>query len=101
MVVLAIDEDERVVVLRQYRHPAQMRLVELPAGKLDQPGEDPLVAAQRELREEAGLDAPTLDPPDDHLGLARDHLGDPRALPGPRPARGRRATSSCTTRRPT
>jgi len=57
VVILAIDETDRVVVVRQYRHPAQMRLVELPAGKLDQPGEDPLVAAQRELREEAGLEA--------------------------------------------
>lgn len=57
VVILAIDEDDRVVVVRQYRHPAQMRLVELPAGKLDKPGEDPLVAARRELLEEAGLEA--------------------------------------------
>jgi 8-oxo-dGTP pyrophosphatase MutT (NUDIX family) len=57
VVILAIDDDDRVVVVKQYRHPAQMRLVELPAGKLDQPGEDPLVAAQRELLEEAGLEA--------------------------------------------
>jgi ADP-ribose pyrophosphatase len=57
VVILAIDENDCVVVVKQYRHPAQMRLVELPAGKLDQPGEDPLVAAQRELLEEAGLEA--------------------------------------------
>jgi ADP-ribose pyrophosphatase len=57
VVILAIDEDDRVVVVKQYRHPAQMRLVELPAGKLDLPGEDPLVAAQRELLEEAVLEA--------------------------------------------
>lgn len=57
VVVLAIDAEDRVVVLRQYRHPAQHRLVELPAGKLDMPGEDPLVAARRELREEAALEA--------------------------------------------
>lgn len=57
VVVLAIDEADRVVALRQYRHPVGMRLVELPAGKLDKPGEDPLVAAQRELREEAALEA--------------------------------------------
>lgn len=59
VVVLAVDDAEQVVILRQYRHPAQMRLVELPAGKLDVAGEDPLVAAQRELREEAGLEAAT------------------------------------------
>jgi ADP-ribose pyrophosphatase len=57
VVVLAIDEDDRVVVIHQYRHPVQMRLVELPAGKLDQEGEDPLVTAQRELHEEVGLRA--------------------------------------------
>lgn len=57
VVILAIDDDDRVVVVHQYRHPAQMRLVELPAGKLDEPGEEPVVAARRELREEAGLEA--------------------------------------------
>ena len=55
VVVLAVDDDERVLVLEQYRHPARMRFVELPAGLLDDDGEDPLVAAQRELREEAML----------------------------------------------
>ncbi|MBO9521176.1 MAG: NUDIX hydrolase [Nocardioidaceae bacterium] len=57
VVILAIDDDDNVVCLRQYRHPVRMRLVELPAGKLDEPGEDPLLAAQRELREETGLAA--------------------------------------------
>jgi len=55
VVVLAVDEHDRAVVIHQYRHPVQMRLVELPAGKLDQEDEDPLVAAQRELHEEVGL----------------------------------------------
>jgi ADP-ribose pyrophosphatase len=57
VIVLAIDEHDRVIVIRQYRHPVQMRLVELPAGKLDVAGEDPVIAAQRELREEVGLQA--------------------------------------------
>jgi ADP-ribose pyrophosphatase len=55
VVVLAVDEREQVLVLRQYRHPAGVRFVELPAGLLDVPGEDLVVAARRELREEALL----------------------------------------------
>jgi 8-oxo-dGTP pyrophosphatase MutT (NUDIX family) len=57
VMVLAVDDEERVVVLRQYRHPVRARLVEIPAGLLDVPGEDPVLAAQRELREEAALRA--------------------------------------------
>ncbi len=56
VVVLAIDDEERALVLRQYRHAAGMRLVELPAGLLD-PGEDPLEAARRELVEEVAHEA--------------------------------------------
>jgi len=52
VVILAVDEQERALILHQYRHPALMRFVELPAGLLDVPDEDPVVAAQRELREE-------------------------------------------------
>lgn len=55
VVVLAVDEQERALVLRQYRHAVGRRLVELPAGLLDVPGEDPELAARRELREEALL----------------------------------------------
>jgi 8-oxo-dGDP phosphatase len=57
VVILAVDDDERALVLRQYRHPSGMRFVELPAGLLDVPGEDPLAAARRELLEEGGLEA--------------------------------------------
>lgn len=55
--VLALDDDENVLLLRQYRHPVQMELWELPAGLLDIEGEPPLLAAQRELAEEADLRA--------------------------------------------
>ncbi|GAA1988125.1 NUDIX domain-containing protein [Kitasatospora viridis] len=51
--VLALDEERRVLLVRQYRHPVRQRLWELPAGVLDVPGENPLHAAQRELFEEA------------------------------------------------
>lgn len=57
-VVLAVDADERVLVLEQYRHPPGIRFVELPAGLLDE-GEDPLAAAKRELQEEGRLVADT------------------------------------------
>lgn len=57
--VVVLDEADRVLVLRQYRHPVQQRLWELPAGLLDAPGESPLAAAQRELAEEAHLTART------------------------------------------
>ncbi|MDH6144182.1 8-oxo-dGTP pyrophosphatase MutT (NUDIX family) [Kitasatospora sp. GP30] len=51
--VLALDDQQRVLLVRQYRHPVRQRLWELPAGLLDVPGENPLHAAQRELFEEA------------------------------------------------
>jgi 8-oxo-dGDP phosphatase len=62
VVVLALDPDDRALCLRQYRHPVQMKLLELPAGLLDQPGEDPVEAARRELQEEAGLRAASWTP---------------------------------------
>lgn len=55
--VVVIDDRERILLIRQYRHPVGMLLAEIPAGLLDVPGEDPLVTAQRELAEEAGLAA--------------------------------------------
>ncbi|MEU6137968.1 NUDIX hydrolase [Nocardioides sp. NPDC047086] len=56
-VVLALDEEERALVITQYRHPARRRFVELPAGLIDYPGEDPLDVAVRELREEVAHEA--------------------------------------------
>jgi 8-oxo-dGTP pyrophosphatase MutT (NUDIX family) len=55
--VLALDDADRVLTLRQYRHPVRRQLWELPAGLLDKPGEHPLEAAKRELYEEAHLKA--------------------------------------------
>ncbi|MFE2536137.1 NUDIX domain-containing protein [Streptomyces sp. NPDC059371] len=57
--VLALDEEDRVLVLRQYRHPVRHKLWEIPAGLLDIPGENPLHAARRELYEEAHVKAET------------------------------------------
>ena len=57
VIVLAVDELRRAYCLWQYRHPAQRRFVELPAGLLDADGESPEETARRELREEAGLEA--------------------------------------------
>jgi ADP-ribose pyrophosphatase len=55
-VMLAVDDRKRVLLVRQYRLPARQYLWELPAGRLD-PGETPLGAARRELREETGYRA--------------------------------------------
>jgi ADP-ribose pyrophosphatase len=55
--ILAIDDDDRVMLIRQYRHPVGLREWEIPAGLLDVSGESPLLAAQRELAEEADLEA--------------------------------------------
>lgn len=57
--VAALDADGKVVLVDQYRHPVGRRLLELPAGLLDLPDEDPLAAAKRELAEETGLAART------------------------------------------
>lgn len=57
--VLALDAQNRVLLLDQYRHPVRSVLWELPAGLLDVPGESLVAAAQRELAEEADLHAET------------------------------------------
>lgn len=53
--IIALDQDDRVLLVQQYRHPVGMLLWEPPAGLLDVAGEPPLLTAQRELVEEAGL----------------------------------------------
>jgi 8-oxo-dGDP phosphatase len=55
--VVALDAEDRVVLLRQYRHPIGAHLWELPAGLRDADGEPPLETARRELAEETQLAA--------------------------------------------
>ncbi|HWB86961.1 MAG TPA: NUDIX hydrolase [Bryobacteraceae bacterium] len=57
-VMMAVDEKQRILLVRQYRLPASKYLWELPAGRLDD-GETPLQAAKRELKEETGYRART------------------------------------------
>lgn len=55
--IVAVDEQERVLLIQQYRHPIRHRDWEIPAGLLDIEGETPLETARRELAEEADLEA--------------------------------------------
>jgi ADP-ribose pyrophosphatase len=57
VVVLAVDDEERVVCLRQYRHTSGHEFIELPAGLRDAGEEPPVETARRELREEVELAA--------------------------------------------
>jgi ADP-ribose pyrophosphatase len=53
--VIALDEDDRVLTIRQYRHPIRARGWEAPAGLIDLEDETQLAAAKRELAEEVDL----------------------------------------------
>lgn len=55
--ILALDDQDRVLLIKQYRHPVRYRDWEIPAGLLDVRGEHPLEAAKRELAEEADVEA--------------------------------------------
>ena len=55
--VIPVNDKNEVVVERQYRYPIDAVITEIPAGKLDGPGEDRLSAAKRELLEETGISA--------------------------------------------
>ena len=55
--VVPVDAEGRVVLVRQFRFPTGREFWEVPAGKLDEPGEEPLAVARRELAEEVGLAA--------------------------------------------
>lgn len=53
--VVALDDQDNIILVQQYRAPIGRLTLEIPAGKFDHPGEDPLLCAQRELSEETGL----------------------------------------------
>ncbi|WP_077098174.1 NUDIX domain-containing protein [Mycobacterium terramassiliense] len=57
--IVAMDDDDNIAMVYQYRHPLGRRLWELPAGLLDVSGEPAQLTAARELHEEAGLKADT------------------------------------------
>lgn len=55
--IVALNDDDEIMMIRQYRHSIRTLNWEIPAGLLDVPGEDPLECAKRELAEEADLQA--------------------------------------------
>lgn len=59
--MLAFDEDDRLILVTQYRHGVRRRMLELPAGGLE-PGEDPVACAIREMQEEVGLRPGVVEP---------------------------------------
>lgn len=76
--VVAVTDEQQVVLVRQYRHGAARSALELPAGVIDA-GEDPLTAARRELEEETGFVAKdwqllTVLHPEPARNRARAHL---------------------------
>ncbi len=68
--IIALDDDDRVLFVRQYRHPVGYLLWEPPAGLMDMTDETALSTAQRELLEEAGLVA-------DHWAVLADWFNSP------------------------
>ena len=55
--VIPVTDNKEIILVRQYRYPIQSLTMEIPAGKLDVAGEDPLECAKRELEEETGYSA--------------------------------------------
>lgn len=60
--IVALDDENRVALIQQYRHPIRHRDWEIPAGLLDVPGEPPVETARRELAEEVDLVAEHVEP---------------------------------------
>jgi ADP-ribose pyrophosphatase len=96
VVVIAVDDDDRVLLIRQYRHPIAMMVFEPPAGLLDIEGEPAHVTAARELAEESGYQAATwnvlvdfFNSPGGSSEAIRVFLArDLREIPGGRPLTG-------------
>lgn len=90
--VVALFDDDTVLMIEQFRYPPRRAFLEVPAGKLDAEGEDPAETAQRELEEETGYRAgtlvrlgstyPCIGYSDEviHIFLARDLMPGTRAL---------------------
>lgn len=89
--VLPVDDEGRVYLVRQFRYALGAESLEAPAGGVED-GEEPLAAAQRELREEAGIEAETWEPLgtvhiDTSIVHCPDHLFVARGLAFTRPDR--------------
>lgn len=69
--IVPVFYDETTILIRQYRYPSGREYIEVPAGKLDFPGENPEVAAKRELAEETGFSADVFTP----LGAVHPCIG--------------------------
>jgi len=55
--IVAINDEQEILLIKQYRNAVKKRLLEIPAGTMDHKGESPVVCAQRELAEETGFKA--------------------------------------------
>jgi len=69
--IVPLFEDGRTVLVRQFRYPPRRTFLEVPAGKLDEPGENPEDVARRELEEETGVEAGRFE----HVGSAYPCIG--------------------------
>lgn len=78
VVILPVRDDGTILMIRCFRHALDAELLELPAGTLDKPGEEPIVAAARELEEETGHVAASLRPLGDFFpspGVMNERIG--------------------------